>query len=181
MNASKMKQKRPEELTIYAERHFHFLNLWTVYHDFLKKVYVPSLDDDEWPVGITLMFVLYSYFYSLVEDSNDGLNGFRVWRERLPQEEAAIASVEAKVHPFLSRLRIFRNRMGFHGSRSRNREFAAFDLFNKHSGTEVYGAMKIYKSLAAALFRMDMALHANDVAGISRARGQLDRIARRQW
>jgi hypothetical protein len=170
-------RKRPEELSIYAERHFHFLNLWTVYHDLLKGNYKPSFNEEEWPVGTTMMFVLYAYFYSLVEDAADGLNGFRVWRERLPQEEAAIARVEAKVRPFLGRLRVFRNRMGFHGSRTRNHESAAFDLFNKHTGTEIYETMRHYKALAAALYGMDTALHANDVEGIARCRERLDEIA----
>lgn len=169
-------RERPEELSIYAERHFHFMNLWTVYHDLLKGDYVPSLNDDEYPVGITMMLVLYSYFYSLVEDSDEGLNGFRIWRQKLPQEEAAITTVEARVRPFLVHLRLFRNRMGFHGSRTRAHESEAFELFNKHSGTEIYQTMKQYKALAAALFGMDMALHSGDADKIAQWRARLDVI-----
>ena len=39
-----------------------------------------------------LMFILYAYFYSPIEDSDDGLNGFRIWREHFPEEEEAIAA-----------------------------------------------------------------------------------------
>src|SRR5271165_6725288 len=86
-----------EELRIFVERFMHFMNLWTVYSDFLSGKYLPSVDsgdndDQSIPsVQITLMFMLYAFFYSLVEDSQDGLNGFRVWRERFPEEEHAIA------------------------------------------------------------------------------------------
>lgn len=92
--------QRPEELRIFVERLMHFMNLWTIYKDTLSGHYVPSVgkahvenkDRIEFPVGITMMFVLYSYFYSLVEDSDDGLNGFRVWREVWPSEEVAISA-----------------------------------------------------------------------------------------
>src|SRR6266851_4495086 len=147
------KTERPEELRIFVERLTHFMNLWTIYKDLISGHYVPSVgkvmsrsdenaDGQEWPVNITMMFVLYAYFYSLVEDSNDGLNGFRVWREVWPREKAAIDAVETRVAPFRDRLRLFRNRMGFHGSRTRSHEAAAFELFDKHSGTEVYDAMR---------------------------------------
>ena len=166
-----------EELGIFSQRFFHFMNLWTIYTDLLKGTYTPSLDDDQYPVSITMMLVLYAYFYSLVEDSNDGLNGFRVWRGRLPEEEAVIAVVEATVQPLLNHLRLFRNRLGFHGSRTWNRESAAFDLFNQHSGMDVFNAMKRFKAMNAALFGMDAKLQANDPAGIAHYRKILDKIA----
>jgi hypothetical protein len=83
------KTERPEELRIFVERFMHFMNLWTIYKDILTGHYVPSVgtvqkssedntDAKDSPVNISVMFVLYAYFYSLVEDSDDGLNGFRV-------------------------------------------------------------------------------------------------------
>lgn len=106
------KTKRPEELSIFVERFMHFMNLWTIYTDMLTGRYLPSVgphlkdavekpDQREWPVGISMMFVLYAYFYSLVEDSDDGLNGFRVWRLVWPSEGQAISAVEARVLPFV--------------------------------------------------------------------------------
>src|SRR5262249_33496866 len=119
----------------------HFMNLWTIYKDLISSHYLPSVgkvmsrsdenaDGREWPVNITMMFVLYAYFYSLVEDSEDGLNGFRVWREVWPQEESAISAVQRRVSPFVGRLRLFRNRLGFHGSRTRHHEGVGFHLFS---------------------------------------------------
>ena len=151
-----MASQRPEEMAIFAERYMNFLNLWTIYNDMLSGRYVPSLTDEEWPPQVTTMLLVYGYFYSLIEDSEDGVNGFRIWREHFPSEEAAIAAVEAQVIPFRDRLRIFRNRLGFHGSRTRAHESAGFDLFAQHSGTDIWNAMKNFKSLAAALFAHDL-------------------------
>src|SRR5208337_4443708 len=180
--------ERPEELRIFVERFMHFMNLWTVYKDILSGHYVPSVgtvqktsgdnaDAKDWPVNISLMFILYAYFYSLVEDSDDGLNGFRVWREVWPKEEAAISAVESIVSPFVSRLRVFRNRLGFHGSRTRNHEAAGFDLFNQHTGDEIYNAMRLFKALGAALLGMDTALYQNDAQGQAHCREWIDRVA----
>ena len=178
-----------EELRIFVERFMHFMNLWTIYKDMLTGHYIPSLgemltasdpiptDKKKWPVNITMMLVLYAYFYSLVEDSDEGLNGFRVWREVWPSEDAAISAVEARVAPFLGRLRVFRNRMGFHGSRTRTHEAAAFDLFNKHSGDEIFEAMKLFKALGVGLLGMDRAQFANDQQEQERFRKWIDEVA----
>jgi len=79
------------------------------------------------------------------------VNGFRIWRVRYPEEEAAIAAVESRVAPFRERLKLFRNRLGFHGSRSRTHESKGLELFAAHSGNEMWNAMKDFKSLGAAL------------------------------
>ena len=187
MNAIAAESQR-EELGIFAERFMHFMNLWTIYRDLLSKHYVPSIgpelteanvstfDKKEFPVAITMMLVLYSYFYSLIEDSEDGLNGFRIWLEVWPSESTPISAVESRISPFRNRLRVFRNRLGFHGSRNRDREEAGFELFNKHSGTEVFEAIKLFKSLGAALFAMDMATRSNDPHELARARAWIDSV-----
>src|SRR5260370_656377 len=110
---------------------------------------VPSADFTMQDMRTTMMFVLYAYFYSMVEDDPQGVNGFRVWRAAWPEEENAIAAVEALVTPLVPGLKLFRNRLGFHGSRSRSHEAKAFDLFSQHSGTAVWNAMANFKSLAA--------------------------------
>lgn len=103
-----------------------------------------------------MMLVLYAYFYSMIEDDEQAVNGFRIWRKKWPEEEKAIAAVESKVAPVREGLRLFRNRIGFHGSRSRDHEKCGFDFFAEHSGTEVWEAMGNFKSLGAALFAKDV-------------------------
>jgi hypothetical protein len=78
---------------------------------------------------VTLIFHLYGSFYALVDDSNEGLNAFRTWRKHFPEEETAIAAVEQQIALFKDDLRRFRNRLGFHGSRTRSREAKGWELF----------------------------------------------------
>jgi len=168
-----------EEFSIFAERYMHFMNLWTIYSDILSQKYSPSTHDEEFTPGTTVMMVLYAYFYSLVEDSAEGLNGFRIWRAKFPEEESAIGAVEAQVAPFRGQLRVYRNRLGFHGSRTRSHESSGLDLFAKHSGTEIWNAMKNFKALGAALFAK-----ANERQGIgtfnaAQVRDWIDGVAER--
>jgi hypothetical protein len=117
-----------EELYMFAERYAHFSNIHTIYRDLLSGHHKPSVNVNEDPLKIpekfeitnvstTAMFILYAHFYSMVEEDPDGVNGFRVWRAAWPEEEKAIAVVEALVTPLAPGLRLFRNRLGFHGSR----------------------------------------------------------------
>ncbi len=174
-----------EELRIFVERFMHFMNLWTVYSDFLSFKYVPSVDFDDSDdhsiprVQVTLMFILYAFFYSLVDDSQDGLNGFRIWRSRFPEEESAIAAVEAQVVPFQDKLRVFRNRLGFHGSRTRAHEDPALDVFATHTGGEIFQAMGNFKSLGAALLAKANAQEGASNSSHERARQWIDAVAAR--
>lgn len=156
-----------EQTYMFAERYAHFSNVHTIYRDLIsghytpsvnmnRDVHVPSKSFEMQDVRTTAMFVLYAYFYSMVEDDPQGVNGFRVWRSAWPEEEKAIAAVEAQVKPLVPGLKLFRNRLGFHGSRSRSHEAKAFDLFAQHSGTAVWNAMLNFKSLGAALFKKDL-------------------------
>jgi hypothetical protein len=162
MAITRADKARPEEFRIFVERFMHFMNLWTIYTDLLSGRYVPSVNDPagEWSatdVRSTAMFILYAFFYSLVEDGADSINGFRLWRSRFPEEELAIAMVEGQVTPFVARLKLFRNRLGFHGSRSRAHESKGLELFSAHTGTEIWNAMKSFKSLGAALLAKENA------------------------
>jgi hypothetical protein len=160
----------------------HFVNLWTVYTDMLKDNYIPTLgvrDHSLHDPRTTMMLIIYAYFYSLVEDSADGVNAFRIWREHFPEEEEAIAAVEALVILFRANLRLFRNRLVFHGSRSRAHEARGFDLFGAHSGTELIETMNIFKGLGAMLLHKDLATRKSDTAGVNHPREYLDIITRR--
>jgi hypothetical protein len=71
-----------EELYMFGERYAHFSNVHTTYSDLLSGHYKPSVNMSEDPenfeitnVGTTAMFMLYAYFYSMVEDDPQGVNG----------------------------------------------------------------------------------------------------------
>jgi hypothetical protein len=174
--------KNTEELMIFVEREMHFVNLWTMYTDMLEEKYIPSLGLRDLSVHdprTTMMLVLYAYFYSLVEDSSGGMNAFRIWREHFPEEGQAISAVEAQILPFRDKLRVFRNRLGFHGSTSRAHEAPGFALFGAHSGLEILDAIKNFKALGAMLLAKELATRKTDAAGLNQAREHLDFIARR--
>lgn len=84
-----------EEHLLFVRRYMQFHHIWTVYSDLLSGKYVPSVgmrDLSEVAVDCTLpsnfistlMFVLYAFFYSLVEDSEEGFDAFRIWRAKYP-------------------------------------------------------------------------------------------------
>lgn len=148
--------KSQEELILLVQRLMHFMNVWTVYRDMLSGHYVPTVGVPPNNVTFpnttdTMMFVLYGVFYSLIEDDPKSINAFRIWRQYFPEEESAIAAVEAQVAPFAPDLKRFRNRLGFHGSRSWAHEASGFDLFAKHSGGAILTAMANFKHLGAVL------------------------------
>jgi hypothetical protein len=171
-----------EELLIFVEHLIDFINVWTVYNDLLTRKYVPTPDTLEWArtsIGTTIMFALHSYLYALIEDSTDGLNAFRIWRRRFPEEEQAIAAIEAQIAPFKNELRVFRNRLGFHGSRSRSHESKGLDLFAITTGLVTWDAIKNFKALAVALLAYEMALQKTDEDEARKYRGWIDSIAER--
>jgi hypothetical protein len=151
-----------EELVIFVERLMHFMNVWTLYRDLQSGHYVPTVvppsENDPFPnMTATVMFVLYGVFYSLIEEDPKSVNAFRVWRQHFPEEESAIAAVEAQIIPFTEDLKRFRNRLAFHGSRSRAHELSGFDLFAKHSGGAIMAAMANFKHLGAVLLAKERA------------------------
>ncbi len=155
----------------------HFNNLWTVYHDLLTAKYIPSVGDRDHSLhapGVTMMLILYAYFYSLVDDDSNGLNGFRIWRKRFPEEETAIAAVEACIIPFKDDLRRFRNRLGFHGSRTRKHEAPGLDLFANAKGAETLRAMGYFKRLGTLLLCKDLALQQSSKRDGDDARANID-------
>lgn len=180
-----------EEYYLFVKRYMQFHNLWTVYFDFLSGRYVPSLPaktSREVPevdstittdMQATLMFLLYAFFYSLIEDSDDGLNAFRLWRAKYPDEERAIIALERLILPFRPDLKVFRNRLGFHGSRSPQHEAKGFEVFGTFSGDQMIDRMTQFKALNAALLEKDLARQSNSVERLKDARSRIDRIAER--
>jgi len=179
-----------EEYLLFVRRCMQFHHIWTVYFDLLSGNYVPSHGhkqpeqvEVDWTLpsqmGPTLMFILYAFFYSLIEDSDDGLDAFRIWRVRFPDEFAAIDALERLIAPMRPDLKVFRNRLGFHGSRSQKHESKGFELFGNQSGTKMIEVMKAFKALNAALISKDLAREHNSTEEMAAARSRLDAIPKR--
>ena len=175
-----------EEHYLFVKRVMQFQNVRTVYSDLLTGHYVPSIgakrieEIQEADSTITaemiptMMFILYSFFFSLVEDSADGMDAFRIWRRKYPDEDQAIAALEALVKPLLNDLRFFRNRLGFHGSRSHAKESKGFELFANHSGDYVMQIMTRFTSLNAGFLMKDAADRNDSEEDRKRARSWID-------
>jgi len=179
-----------EEFYLFVSRCTQFHHIWTIYSDLLSGRYIPSTGDQQSrdiktsraflaEMQPTVMFLLYAFFFSLIEDSEDGLNAFRIWRLKFPDELTAICALEEQVAPLRPDLRVFRNRLGFHGSRSHHHEAPGFDLFANHSGTKMLEVMKVFKRLNAALLSKDLAQKRNSAEELARARMLLDTIPAR--
>ena len=179
-----------EELHLFVVRYLQFHNIWTLYRDFISGHYVPTVpgyqptdESADWHTPaeskFTLMFLLYSFFYSLIDEDSRGTNAFRVWRAKYPHEEAAIAAVEFRVAPIRADLKKFRHRLGFHGSRTLEHQSSGLDLFGAHSGTNMINVMKQFKALNAALLEADMASKDSYPERVRDARIALDEITSR--
>jgi hypothetical protein len=171
-----------EELGIFVERLTHFMNIWTVYKDLLSGHYVPSVGTLDWSptdARLTAMLVVYAYFYSLIETDEQGVNGFRIMREAFPEELSAINAVEKQTAPFMDDLRVFRNRLGFHGSRSRNHERQGFELFANFNGNELWNSILNFKALAATLLAKEIAIRKSDEAQTDFAKQRIAFIEQR--
>lgn len=92
--------ERPtQELFLLIKRVAQFTNLWTIYRDVLSGHYSPSVGEDKstpvpYQMRVTVLFLVYAFFCSLVEDGDGALNAFRIWRAYFPDGEAAIEAVE---------------------------------------------------------------------------------------
>lgn len=148
--------KKDGELSIYVERMYRFIQLLRIYDMVLA---IPDRNDPGEPhltMRGTMMSVVYSFFYSLIEPDSKGVDFFRIWRARLPEATADIDSLEARVAPIRDDLRLFRNRFGFHGSRSRERESVGFDLLLNHQGSDIYQVILDTRDLSTKLLEMIM-------------------------
>jgi len=146
--------KKDAELSIYVERMIRLIQLLRIYEMVLA---IPERDDSGEPhitMRGTMMSVVYSFFYSLIESDPKGIDFFRIWRSRVPEMASEIDALEGRVAPMREGLRLFRNRFGFHGSTSREHEATAFDVLATYDGAEIYQAILDTRSLSTKLLQM---------------------------
>ncbi|SRR6266404_187050 len=143
--------KKDGELSIYVERMIRLIQLLRIY-DMVSAI--PDGDDPGEPhitMRGTMMSVVYSFFYSLIEPDPKGIDFFRLWRARVPEMTSELDALEARVAPMREGLRLFRNRFGFHGSTSREHEAVAFDVLAEYGGEAIYKAILDTRNLSTKL------------------------------
>jgi hypothetical protein len=104
----------------------------------------------------TMMAIVYSFFYSLIETDPKGINFFRVWRKRLPEMADDLDALEKIINPMHEGLRLFRNRFGFHGSTSRSHEASAFNVLKQFDGRKIYQAIIDTRNMSTILIQKHM-------------------------
>lgn len=140
-----------EEFSICVERMSRMIQLLRIHELVLKQ---PEAVDRNLPhlsLGGTMLAVVYSFYYSLIEDRDDAVSLFRVWTKHAPEFVPELDALEARVTPFREKLRLFRNRYGFHGSITRSHEAAAFDLLLNHTGRELMAVILATRDLSTKL------------------------------
>lgn len=171
-----------EEFTILDVRLGQFLNLWTVLIDYMRGQYVPSIeykavDDNDYRTPATfpwtMMSLLYSFFFSLIDTNPQGLNAFRVWRVKFPEHALVLDAVEFRVQGILPELKKFRNKLGFHGSRSINQEEEGYQLLTRHGVTKVLNVAQHFISLAMSLLTL---AYTTDSDNTNKARDNLKTV-----
>ena len=171
-----------EEFAILDVRLGQFLNLWTVLLDYMSGVYVPSIeykaisdDDYRYPATFpwTMMSLLYSFFFSLVDTHPKGLNAFRIWRQKFPEQVSVLDAVEFRVQSILPELKNFRNKLGFHGSRNVGEEEAGFELLERHGSIKVLNVAQHFISLAISLLGL---ANSTDSASVNRAKEAISTV-----
>jgi hypothetical protein len=165
-----------EEFAILDVRLGQFLNLWTVLIDYFSGTYVPSIEykaiddnDYRYPATFpwTMMSLLYSFFFSLVDTHSKSLNAFHVWRRKFPEQASALDAVEFRVQSILPELKNFRNKLGFHGSRSISDEEIGFELLERHGSIKVLNVAQHFIKFALSLLSL---ANSTDSASICRAK-----------
>jgi hypothetical protein len=119
-----------EELSIYVERMIRFLHLLCI-HDLVFRL--PDNAPANAPQASmhwTMLSVIYSFFYSLIEKDKRSIDFFRIWRAREPAYSSELDNLEARIAPHKEALRLFRNRFGFHGSTTRAHEASGLQLLD---------------------------------------------------
>jgi len=148
---SEVPETLDEELSIYVERMVRMLHLISIYGDVLASPGAVEPGETPMDKAGTMLAIVYSFYYSLIETDEQGVNFFRVWRLRAPTFAKELDTLERQIDPFREDLRLFRNRFGFHGSRSRGHEGKAFDLLIKHTPGSLWDAILATRNLSSRM------------------------------
>lgn len=139
------------DFDLCKKRMLRFLDLLDMYFELLKGN-VRHSRSGEWIK--VLIEIVYSYFYSIIDDRADSVNMFRVWRIKFPSHEAEIERVEKKVIPYRPLFKSFRNRVGFHGSINREDHTEGLKIFRKLNGRQTLDIMLSVRNLSTHLLTL---------------------------
>lgn len=140
-----------EEFCIYVERMTRMIQLLRIYELVLRQSGAVDTEQPHLSLAGTMLAVVYSFYYSLIEERENGIDFFRIWKRHAPEFTVELEILESRVAPLRENLRVFRNRYGFHGSTSREHESVAFDLLSQHSGNQLMDTILEMRNLSTRL------------------------------
>jgi hypothetical protein len=149
--------KKDAELSIYIERMLRFIQLLRIYDMVMQTPKEEDTGSNHVTMRGTMMAVVYSFFYSLIEKDPKGIDFFRIWQKRRPDMSAELNELENYIEPMREGLRVFRNRFGFHGSTTREHEAPAFDVLKQFDSSQIYRVMIDMRNLSTKLIQAHMA------------------------
>ncbi len=125
------KSELREDVTISVERMIRFCHLAQMQFEYAAG------DAKALPVHLTrfgvLVFETASFLYSLFEDRPDSINLLKIWRGFDHPFGNELRTFATRLIPFKEELKLVRNRVGFHGSLSRNHERVGLGIFDVNS------------------------------------------------
>lgn len=102
-----------------------------------------------------LIEVVYSYFYSVIDDRGDSINVFRIWKQKYPDHLAEISRTENKVTPYKDYFLKLRHNVGFHGSISKKGTKVGMKIFEKVDGNTTLDLMLSVRNLSTHLISLE--------------------------
>jgi len=120
-----------EALTISVERMIQFCYLAQIMQE------NTATEARDLPFHLTrlgvLLFQTASFLYSLFDDTKDSTNLLKIWRGVEHPYRDDLQQFAKKLKPFKKELSLVRNRIGYHGSLTRNHEKAGLGIFDVES------------------------------------------------
>lgn len=120
-----------EDVTISVERMIRFCYLAQMQFEYAHG------DTRALPIHLTrfgtLVFETASFLYSLFEEGQNAINLLTVWQGFDHPFGEELQNYVTRLAPFKDKLRLVRNRIGFHGSLNRGHERAGLGIFDVES------------------------------------------------
>jgi len=141
-----------KKFELHVERMSKFLCLLDIYFEILKGN-VNHSRSKSWTS--ILIEVVYAYFYSIIDDREDSINMFRVWRDEYPDHIVEIEKVESLVYPYKGYFMLLRNNVGFHGSIKQKGKKVGMKIFKEVDGSKTLELMVAVRDLSTHLLTLN--------------------------
>jgi hypothetical protein len=129
--------------------HFHLL-----FSALLDEQFIPKnvMEHEGRDFAYTVRTALVSWYCTIVDRTDGGLNIFNVWRELFPKHRDEIEQMRAKVEPDWKILKNFRDKCGFHADTPRHYFLAKQKLLDN---VQVVQSMREFLDLAMKLMKLE--------------------------